>query len=80
MGEAGDWTVATSEGSRRRQHQEFLALPFVRKLEVIEDLAEMARFFAERREARMKRRRGAGVRPGRPVPGFSPPAPDDGRR
>lgn len=52
MTEAGDWTLATWEGSRRRQHQEFLALPFRDKLAVIEDLADLARFFAERRQAR----------------------------
>lgn len=53
MGEPTDWSLATWEGSRRRQHQEFLALPFAEKLAVIEQLAEMARFFAERREARV---------------------------
>lgn len=52
MAETDDWTLATWEGSRRRQHQEFLALPFRDKLAVIEDLADLARFFAERRQAR----------------------------
>jgi hypothetical protein len=52
MPDPADWSVATWEGSRRRQHQEFLALPFAEKLAVIEELAEVARFFAERREAR----------------------------
>jgi hypothetical protein len=52
MGEPEDWSVATWEGSRRRQHQEFLALPFADKPAVIEQLADVARFFAERREAR----------------------------
>lgn len=52
MAEPEDWSTATWEGSRRRLHQEFLALPFAAKLAVIEDLSEVARFFAERRRAR----------------------------
>jgi hypothetical protein len=47
-----DWTVATWEGSRRRQHQEFLALPFREKLAVMEELSDLAAFFTERRKAR----------------------------
>ena len=56
MPEDCDWTAATWEGSRRRQHQAFLALPFRDKLAVIEDLADLAAFFAERRRARSLRR------------------------
>ncbi len=52
MAEVEDWSVATWEGSRRRQHRDFLALSFSEKLVVIEELADLARFFAERREAR----------------------------
>jgi hypothetical protein len=52
MPEPKDWSAATWDGSRRLQHQEFLALPFAQKLVVIEDLAEVARIFAERRRAR----------------------------
>jgi hypothetical protein len=42
MGEDIDWTLTTWEGSRRRQHREFLALSFREKLQVVEDLAEVA--------------------------------------
>lgn len=52
MAEPEDWSAATWQGSRRRQHQAFLALPFTAKLAVIEELSEVARFFAERRRAR----------------------------
>lgn len=52
MAEPEDWSAATWEGSRRRQHQAFLALPFAAKLAVIEELSEVARFFAELRQAR----------------------------
>ena len=47
-----DWSLATWEGNRRRQHQDFRALPFREKLKVLEELGEVARFFAERRKAR----------------------------
>jgi hypothetical protein len=47
-----DWTVATWEGSRRRQHLEFLALPFREKLAVVEEMADLVAFFTERRRAR----------------------------
>ena len=33
-----DWSLTTWKGSRRRQHQEFWALPFSRKLEIIEEM------------------------------------------
>ena len=36
-----DWSLSTWEGNRRLQHQEFNALPFRRKLELIESM-EMA--------------------------------------
>lgn len=44
-----DWSLTTWEGSRRQQHLDFAALPFRRKLEVIEELAELAAIFAEAR-------------------------------
>lgn len=43
-----DWSLCTWKGSRRRQHQEFHALPFSRKPEIIE---EMNAFGRERSEA-----------------------------
>jgi hypothetical protein len=33
-----DWQLTTWKGSRKRQHQEFHALPFSRKLEIIEEM------------------------------------------
>lgn len=33
-----DWNLCTWKGSRRRQHEEFHALPFSRKLEIIEGM------------------------------------------
>ncbi|MBA2434041.1 MAG: hypothetical protein M3480_04080 [Verrucomicrobiota bacterium] len=33
-----DWSLCTWKGSRRRQHQDFHALPFSRKLEIIEEM------------------------------------------
>ena len=47
-----DWEAASWEGRRRRQHQEFMALPLREKLLVIEHLGDVAAFFAERRRAR----------------------------
>lgn len=47
-----DWSVTTFEGNRRRLHREFHALTFRQKLEIIEQLGEVAAFFAERRRAR----------------------------
>jgi hypothetical protein len=67
MADPIDWGVASWEGHRRRQHQEFRALPFRDKLVIIEQLGEVAAFFAERRSAR-----------GLPVRSFSPkPAGDE---
>lgn len=68
MADAIDWGVTSREGHRRRQHQEFLALPFRDKLVVIEQLGEVAAFFTERRRAR-----------GLPVQSF-PPKPAGGER
>lgn len=33
-----DWSLTTWKGSRLQQHREFQALPFARKLEVMDDL------------------------------------------
>ena len=33
-----DWSLTTWKGSRRKQHQEFHAIPFSRKLEIIEEM------------------------------------------
>lgn len=52
MSEREDWDSTTWEGNRRRQHREFLALSFRQKMQVIEELGEVARFFAARRRAR----------------------------
>jgi hypothetical protein len=41
----GDWNVTTWKGSRLQQHREFYALPFSRKLELIEEMGEMAAQF-----------------------------------
>ena len=47
-----DWSVTTFEGNRRRQHEEFLALPLREKLERLEQMAAVAEFFASRRAMR----------------------------
>lgn len=36
------WHLATWKGSRRQQHREFLALPFSRKLEIVEEMGALA--------------------------------------
>jgi hypothetical protein len=41
----GDWSAATWKGSRLQQHRAFHALPFSRKLELIEEMCEMAAQF-----------------------------------
>jgi hypothetical protein len=33
-----DWSLGTWKGSRRKQHQDFQAIPFSRKLEIIEEM------------------------------------------
>jgi hypothetical protein len=59
------WRSVTWEGSRRRQHERFLALPFREKVAAIEELAELAAFFAERRRNRVTQVREPGT-PGYP--------------
>jgi hypothetical protein len=38
----GNWNLATWKGSRQQQHREFHALPFSRKLELIQEMSELA--------------------------------------
>ena len=73
MSEREDWSAATWEGSRRRQHRDFRQLPFAQKLALIEDLADLADLFAARRRARdlpvsgaRPRRSGPGTQAGEP--------------
>lgn len=47
-----DWSQTTFEGNRKRQHLEFLALPFREKLERIEEMNELVEFFEKSRIAR----------------------------
>jgi len=47
-----DWSLTTWKGSRLQQHREFLALPFRRKLEVIEEMDEHGREVIEWRKAK----------------------------
>lgn len=51
MAEEADWSLATWEGSRRRQHQEFHALSFREKVQVLEELDEVVRAFTKDRTA-----------------------------
>ena len=46
------WRLGTWEGNRRRQHQEFRALPLREKIAIIEQLGEVTAVFAARRRAR----------------------------
>jgi hypothetical protein len=44
-----DWSLTTWKGSRLQQHREFHALPFARKLELIEEMCEqIAQMIASR--------------------------------
>jgi hypothetical protein len=52
MPDPADWTLATWEGNRLRQHREFQALTFREKLRVVESLGEVTRFFALRARIR----------------------------
>ncbi|HMQ15669.1 MAG TPA: hypothetical protein PKC49_06825 [Phycisphaerae bacterium] len=56
-----DWTLATYAGNRRRQHEEFRALPFREKLARIEQMGAVAEFFASRaRRSGSKNRQSTG--------------------
>ena len=50
MAESVDWSLTTFEGNRRRQHLEFLQLPFREKLLVIERLGEVAALLTSARD------------------------------
>lgn len=52
MADPPDWSRATSEGNRRRQHEAFRALSFREKLARVEEMAEVVAHFAARRQAR----------------------------
>lgn len=52
MSEEIDWSLTTFEGNRRRQHEEFLAMPLREKLLIIEQMEEVAELLADRRAAR----------------------------
>jgi hypothetical protein len=52
MADGADWGAASWEGHRRRQHRDFQKLPLREKIAIIEQLGEVAAFFAERRIAR----------------------------
>ncbi len=47
-----DWSLTTWKGSRRRQHQEFCAIPFSRKLEIIEEMNRNSLAMLEERRKR----------------------------
>jgi hypothetical protein len=46
-----DWSLTTWKGSRLQQHREFQALSFSRKLELIEEMGEMAAQFGSASQA-----------------------------
>ncbi len=48
-GEEIDWSLTTWKGSRRQQHQQYLALSFRQKLESLEALCDLSRNFLEQR-------------------------------
>ncbi len=47
-----DWSLTTWRGARRKQHQAFHALPFSRKLEIIEEMNRDALATLEDRRSR----------------------------
>jgi hypothetical protein len=47
-----DWQLCTWRGSRRKQHQDFHAIPFSRKLEIIEEMNRAALATIHSREKR----------------------------
>ena len=59
-----DWSLTTWKGSRRQQHREFLALSFARKLECVEEMADMAREFAKRQPSAAPQRDSSSSAPG----------------
>ena len=57
MSEEIDWRVVTFAGNRRRQREEFHALPLREKLIAIEQLSMVTEYFLARRAARTVRLR-----------------------
>ncbi|HEY3216541.1 MAG TPA: hypothetical protein VGK93_08610 [Candidatus Eisenbacteria bacterium] len=52
MPDVAGWSAAGWHEHRRRQHREFLALSFREKLAILEQMGEVAGFFAQRRATR----------------------------
>lgn len=52
MNSVDSWDETTWEGLRQRQQREYAALPFREKIRRLEEMAEVAALFAERRRAR----------------------------
>jgi len=60
---ACDWELTTWKGSRREQHRRFHALPFARKLEVIEEMGELAAQFGNKKAGQSASSMPAGNKP-----------------
>lgn len=52
MNDGNDWIGTTWEGLRHRQQREYADLPFREKVRRLEEMAEVAAFFAACRRAR----------------------------
>jgi hypothetical protein len=46
-----NWELTTWKGSRLAQHRAFKALPFSRKLEIVEEMCELARQLGKKQNA-----------------------------
>lgn len=55
--EAIDWNLCTFEGNQIRQDREFLAYPFWKKLEVVDELGRFAEEWVEKARLRRERER-----------------------
>jgi len=53
MADEIDWELTTWEGNRRLQRQRFRTLSLYEKFMIIEQMNEVADFFAERRRTRL---------------------------
>ena len=51
MADEIDWSETTWEGSRRRQHKEWLALSFRDKVKALEEMEALAAKLAQAKEA-----------------------------
>lgn len=65
MPDETDWSLTTFEGLRRRQNQEFRALPLREKLRCLEEMSELVEYFAAK-SAERRGRRAAGPTPSSP--------------